>query len=47
MTVLKNWCKLDLDTDKLDLDLNTNKQEDWNLVFAHHKKEDEITLLLQ
>jgi hypothetical protein len=40
MTVLKNWCKLDIDADKLDIDFN--KHEDWNLVFAHHKEEDEI-----
>ncbi len=36
----KNWCDLDLDTDKLDL--YTDKHDDWNLVFAHHKEEDEI-----
>jgi hypothetical protein len=42
MAVLKNWCKLDIDPDKLDIDLNTNKHDDWNLVFAHHKEEDEI-----
>jgi hypothetical protein len=35
MTVSKNWCELDIDTDKLDL--YTNKHDDWNLVFAHHK----------
>jgi hypothetical protein len=35
MTVSKNWCKLDID-------LNTNKDEDWNFAFAHHKEEDEI-----
>jgi hypothetical protein len=35
MTVSKNWCKLDID-------LNTNKHEDWNFMFAHHKEEDEI-----
>jgi hypothetical protein len=40
MTVLKNWCKLDIDSDNLDL--STNKYNDWNLVFAHHKEEDEI-----
>jgi hypothetical protein len=39
MTVSKKWCKLDIDSDKLDL--NTNKHDDWNLVFAHHKEEDE------
>jgi hypothetical protein len=42
MMVLKNWCKLDIDTDKLDIDLNTNEYDDWNLVFAHHKEEDNI-----
>jgi hypothetical protein len=26
MTVLKNWCELDIDTDKLDL--STNKRDD-------------------
>ncbi len=40
MTVLKNWGNLDTDTDKLDL--KTNKHDDWNLVFAHHKEEEEI-----
>ncbi len=45
MTVLKNWCKLEIDTDKLDIDLNTNKHDDWNLVFAHHDEEDKIYLL--
>jgi hypothetical protein len=40
MTVSKNWCKLDIDTDKQYL--NTNKHDDWNLVFAHHKEEEEI-----
>ncbi len=44
MTVLKNWCELDIDTDNLDL--YTNKHDDWNLVFAHHKEEDEIYSLL-
>jgi hypothetical protein len=32
MTVSKNWCELDIDSDNLD----------WNLVFAHHKEEDKI-----
>ncbi len=40
MTVSKNWCELDIDRDKLDL--YTNKHDGWNLVFAHHKEEDEI-----
>jgi hypothetical protein len=39
MTVSKNWCKLEIDSDNLDL--YTNKHDDWNLVFAHHKEEDE------
>jgi hypothetical protein len=39
MTVSKQWCKLDVDSDNLD---SYNKHNDWNLVFAHHKKEDEI-----
>jgi hypothetical protein len=42
MTVLKNWCKLNKDTDKLDIDLNTDKHDDWNLMFAHHKDKDKI-----
>ncbi len=40
MTVSKNWCKLDIDSDNLDS--YTNKHDDWNLVFAHHEEEDEI-----
>jgi hypothetical protein len=40
MTVLKNWCKLDIDSDNLDS--YTNKHDDWNLMFAHHKEEEEI-----
>jgi hypothetical protein len=40
MKVSKNWWKLNIDSD--DLDLFTNKHDDWNLVFAHHEKEDEI-----
>ncbi len=40
MTALKNWCKLDIDSDNLDS--YTNKHDNWNLVFAHHKEEDEI-----
>jgi hypothetical protein len=36
----KNWFKLDIDSD--DLDSYTNKHDDWNLVFAHHKEEDEV-----
>jgi hypothetical protein len=40
MTVSKNWCKLDIDSNNLDS--YTDKHEDWNLVFAHHKEEDEV-----
>jgi hypothetical protein len=40
MTVSKQWCKLDVDSDNLDS--YTDKHKDWNLVFAHHKEEDEI-----
>jgi hypothetical protein len=40
MTVLKNWCKLDIDTDNLDS--YTNKHDDWILMFVHHKEEDKI-----
>jgi hypothetical protein len=40
MTVSKNWCKLDKDSDNLDS--YTNKHDNWNLVFAHHEEEDEI-----
>jgi hypothetical protein len=40
MTVSKNWCKLDIDSDNLDS--FTNKHDDWNLVFAHHKEEDKV-----
>ncbi len=40
MTVSKQWCKLDVDSDNLDS--YTDKHDDWNLVFAHHKKENEI-----
>ncbi len=36
MTVSKNWCKLDIDSDNLHS--YTNKHDDWNLVFAHHKE---------
>jgi hypothetical protein len=37
---LKKLCKLDIDSDNLDS--YTGKHDDWNLVFAHHKEEDEI-----
>jgi hypothetical protein len=40
MTVSKNWCKLDFDSDNLDS--YTNKHDDWNLVFAHHEEEEEV-----
>ncbi len=40
MTVSKNWCELDIDSDNLDS--YTNKHDDCNLVFAHHKEEDEV-----
>ncbi len=40
MTVSKQWCKLDVDSDYLDS--YTNKHNDWNLMFAHHKEEDKI-----
>jgi hypothetical protein len=40
MTVSKNWCELDIDSDNLGS--YTDKHNDWNLVFAHHKEEDKI-----
>jgi hypothetical protein len=40
MTVSKKWCKLDIDSDNLDS--YTNKHDDWNLVFAHHKEVEEV-----
>jgi hypothetical protein len=40
MVVLKNWGRLDIDSDNLDS--YTNKHDDWNLVFAHHDEEDEV-----
>jgi hypothetical protein len=40
MTVSKNWCKLDIDSDNLDS--YTDKHDDWNLVFAHHEGENKI-----
>jgi hypothetical protein len=43
MAVSKNWCKIDIDTESLDL--YTDKHDDWNLVFAHHKEEDKIYTL--
>jgi hypothetical protein len=44
MTVSKSWCELDIDSDNLDS--YTNKHNDWNLVFAHHKEEDKIYPLM-
>ncbi len=38
MTVLKNWCELDTNSDNLVS--YTDKHDDWNLVFAHHEEED-------
>jgi hypothetical protein len=43
MMVSKNWCKLDINSDNLDS--YTNIHDDWNLVFAHHQKEEEVYLL--
>jgi hypothetical protein len=40
MTASKNWCELDIDSDNLDL--YRDKHDDLNLVFAHHKEEDEV-----
>ncbi len=40
MMVSKNWCKLDIDLDNLDS--YTNKHDDWNLMFAHHKEEEKV-----
>jgi hypothetical protein len=40
MTVLKNWCKLDIDSDNLDS--HTGKHNNWNIMFAHHEEEDKI-----
>jgi hypothetical protein len=41
---LKKWCELDIDSDNLDS--YTNKQDDWNHLFAHHKEEDKIYPLI-
>jgi hypothetical protein len=41
--LLKNWCKLDIDSDNLDS--YADNHDDWNLVFAHHKEEDNIYTL--
>ncbi len=40
MTVSKKWCELDINSDNLDS--YTDKHDDWNLVFAHHKEEEEV-----
>jgi hypothetical protein len=40
MTVSTKWCELDIDSGNLDS--YTNKHDDWNLVFAHHKEEEEV-----
>jgi hypothetical protein len=40
MTVSKNWCKLDINSDNLDS--YTNKYDDWNIMFAHHEEEYKI-----
>jgi hypothetical protein len=40
MMVSKKWWKLDIDSDNLDL--YTNKHDDWNLKFTHHKEEEEV-----
>jgi hypothetical protein len=40
MTVSNKWWELEIDSDNLDS--YTNKHNDWNLVFAHHKEEDKI-----
>jgi hypothetical protein len=37
-------CELDIDSD--DLDSYIDKHNDWNLVFAHHKEEEEIYPLM-
>jgi hypothetical protein len=40
MAVSKKWCKLDIDSDNLDS--YTNKHDDWNLLFALHKEEEDV-----
>jgi hypothetical protein len=44
MTVLKNWCKLDIDSDNLES--YTDKHDDWNLILHITKKRMQYTLLL-
>jgi hypothetical protein len=36
--ISKKWCQLDIDSDNLDS--YTDKHNNWNIVFAHHKEED-------
>ncbi len=43
MTVSKKWCELDIDSNNLVS--YTNKHDDWNLMFAHHKEEEEVNPL--
>ncbi len=43
MTVLKNWCELDIDLDNIDS--YTDKHDDWNLVLHITKKRTKYTLL--
>jgi hypothetical protein len=40
MMILKNWCKLHIDSDNLDS--YTDKHDDWNLMFAHHEEDDKV-----
>ena len=40
MMVSKKWCKLDIDSDNLDL--YTTKHDDRNLVLAHHEEDEEV-----
>jgi hypothetical protein len=40
MMVSKKWWELDIDSDNLDS--YTNKHDDWNLMFAHRKEEEEV-----
>ena len=43
MTVSKQWCKLDIDSDNLDS--YTDKHDNWNLVFAQAKRRMKYTLV--
>jgi hypothetical protein len=40
MKVSKKWCKFDIDSENLNS--YTDKYDDWNLVFAHHKEEEKV-----